>query len=416
MKVELHLLQNFPPHNLNRDETGTPKDCEFGGERRARISSQCFKRAIRTSPVFAGTLDEQIGIRTKRSSESVAEILQEEHGRDPHAARALGEAALSQLISDVDEKGKTNVLYYVSHDELNDLARRVDEAASEVDEDNLNEAADAYRSKHIGNDDSDEVDLEKAREPLEVALKGTLKDFVKENKGWARSVDVALFGRMLAEEPDLNLDAACQVAHALSTNRVAMEFDFFTAVDDLNPDAETGAGMIGSTGFNSSCFYRYMLVDVDHLAKNLSPEEKATDASRQRALDGTRAFLRAAIAALPTGKQNSFAAQARPALALAVARPDRSMPMSLVNAFEASAAPRDGHSLMSHSAYKLFVHWNDLHTMYGGEGSQAFLAMLDDLNRNGVSEAVAESSIEKYNSVQQVIDDVLGVVEEGMSS
>jgi CRISPR system Cascade subunit CasC len=290
------------------------------------------------------------------------------------------------------------------------------EAASEIDADDLNEAAEAYRRKHTSSDDGDEVDLEDARDPLESALKGTLKEFVKENKGWARSTDVALFGRMLAEEPDLNLDAACQVAHALSTNRVAMEFDFFTAVDDLNPDAETGAGMIGSTGFNSSCFYRYMLVDVDHLAKNLSPEDDATDASRQRALDGTRAFLRAAIAALPTGKQNSFAAQARPALALAVARPERSMPMSLVNAFEAPAAPQDGHSLMSDSAHKLFEHWNNLHGMYGGEGSQAFLAMLDDLNRNGVNEAVAESSIEKCDSVQQVINGVLHVVEEEVSS
>jgi CRISPR system Cascade subunit CasC len=423
MKVELHLLQNFPPHNLNRDETGTPKDCEFGGERRARISSQCFKRAIRTSPVFE-TLDERIAIRTKRSSERIAKLLREEHGRAPREARALAEAAMSKLVSDVDEEGKTNVLYYVSHDELEDLAQRVHESASEIDAEDLDEAADTYRrvltdgSDADGNDadDSEEVDREDAREPLEAALDDTLKDFVKANKGWARSTDVALFGRMLAEEPDLNLDAACQVAHALSTNRVAMEFDFFTAVDDLNPDAETGAGMIGSTGFNSSCFYRYLLVDVDQLAKNLSPEDDATSAGRTRAADGTRAFLRAAIAALPTGKQNSFAAQARPALALAVARPERSMPMSLVNAFEAPAAPQNGHSLVSESARKLVDHWTCLQTMYGGEGSEAFLAMLDDLDRNGVSEAIEASNIERSDTVHQVIDGVLSVVEEETSS
>lgn len=346
MKVELHLLQNFPPANLNRDDTGTPKDCQFGGERRARISSQCIKRSVRTSSVFKQTIGSENAIRTKRSAEKVASILEEEHNYSEDQAQQLAEAALDELISlsgnSHGEVAKTKVLYYVAPDELEDLASCIVDA--QQDEEEVGEA---------------------------------IKAFVESNKDRARSVDIALFGRMLAEKPILNLEAASQVAHAISTNRVSMEFDFYTAVDDLNPDEETGAGMIGTTGYNSSCFYRYMLVDIDHLATNLSPEEKPTLASYQQAIDGVKGFVRAAVAAIPTGKQTSFAAQARPVFVLAVVRPDESLPMSLVNAFEKPARPHGDTSLVEDSVAKLDNHWKELTTMYGDEGVQAFLAMLD---------------------------------------
>ncbi len=389
MRVEIHILQNFPPANLNRDDTGTPKDCEFGGERRARISSQCIKRSIRTHPVFAETLGEQIALRTKKSAGRVKELLVDQHQVDAEAARALAEAALDELISLGDENGavrKTKVLYYAAPSELADLARCI--AQAEADEETARVVEARRGVETLGEDatkkETKAVDEEfkNAHKALKKALSKPVKEFVNTNRDRARSVDIALFGRMLAEEPKLNLEAACQVAHAISTNRVSMEFDFYTAVDDLNPDEETGAGMIGTTGYNSSCFYRYMLIDVDHLATTLSPEDTPTDESYGRAVDGVKAFIRAAVAAIPTGKQTSFAAQARPSLVLSVVRPNNSMPMSLVNAFEKPAAPHRENgttrSLVEDSIAKLGSHWGRMTAMYGDEGAQVFLAMSED--------------------------------------
>jgi CRISPR system Cascade subunit CasC len=138
------------------------------------------------------------------------------------------------------------------------------------------------------------------------------------------AVDLALFGRMLADLPNKNIDAACQVAHALSTNKVSMEFDFFTAVDDLSPEEETGAGMMGTVEFNSACFYRYANIDLKQLTGNLAGDSELA----QKAVE---AFLRAAVATIPTGKQNSMAAQNPPSLVFAVVR-DKGL-WSLANAF-----------------------------------------------------------------------------------
>lgn len=380
MRLELHFLQNFPPANLNRDDTGTPKDCQFGGERRARISSQCIKRSIRMSPVFENTLGEKIARRTKRFVEPLAERLEDEHGRDEEEAQKLAEAALDELIGlsgDDGDVSETEVLHYAANEEIEDLAALVHEADEE--EQSVSEATDK---------------------------------FMEENQGYARSVDIGLFGRFLADTPELTLEAASQVAHAISTNRVSMEFDYYTAVDDLNPDEETGAGMIGTTGYNSSCFYRYMLLDVQHLARNLSPEADPTPGSYERAILGTEAFARAAVAAIPTGMQTSFAAQARPQLVLAVVRPGKSAPMSLVNAFEEPARPQNGASLVQDSVAKLDQHWKEMTGMYGSSQSEPFLAVTESA---GNIDSLEEAQVEPdggEGQVEALIQQVTGALEE----
>lgn len=403
MNVELHFLQNFPPANLNRDDSGTPKNCQFGGERRARISSQCIKRSIRTSPVFEETLSSEIGIRTKRSADRVAEILETSHGVSAEAAGELAKAALNELISLADD-GKTKVLYYAAPAELEDLANRIHDGA---DPESLEEAASARRKLDAiedGDTDDAQKAVDEARGKLQKSIKTAVSDFVDANQNRARSVDIALFGRMLAEKPVLNLEAATQVAHAISTNRVSMEFDFYTAVDDLNPESETGAGMMGTTGFNSSCFYRYMQVDVDQLATTLSPESDPTKESYAQAVDGVTAFMKAATTAIPTGMQTSFAAQTPPHLVLAVVRPSGRMPMSLVNAFEKPARPDDGRSLVEDSVRKLDEHWHQLDTMYGSSDRTPFLAMMDDA---GTVEHLQDARVE---SVPELIDGVTSLL------
>ena len=251
MKVELHLLQNVAPSNLNRDDTNTPKDCEFGGHRRARISSQAFKRAIRLSPVFKEVFRGEKGIRTKRLVERLTEnLMQREKNASEAQVIAMGfvEAALSKGDIDTDGVHKTAVLLYVGEDEL----ARMNVFILEKYDALLPHAREYAASL-------EKLDQKKQKKERDDRKKKYISDvapIIKKFRAATKAVDIALFGRMMAEHPGDNIDAACQVAHAISTNRVSMEMDYYTAVDDLSPKKETGAGMLGFTWFNSSCFYR----------------------------------------------------------------------------------------------------------------------------------------------------------------
>jgi CRISPR system Cascade subunit CasC len=165
---------------------------------------------------------------------------------------------------------------------------------------------------------------------------------------------------MLANEPKLNLEAACQVAHAISTHRVSMEMDYFTAVDDVREDAdETGAGHINTFGFNSSCFYRYARIDWNQLLRNLN-------GNVDLALRTVEGFLRASIAAIPSGKQNSTAPLNPPSFLLGVVRTD-GMGWNLANAFEKPVVAGYNTSLVKESISALDEYWGKLETVYGGQ-------------------------------------------------
>lgn len=351
MYIELHLIQNFAPANLNRDDTNNPKDCEFGGVRRARISSQCIKRAIRSTPIFAETTGMEVGQRTKRVIKRLRDILIP--SEKPEAAiKPAGEvdailpAFVTAFLSKLDGKSdkddlRTAVLLYLSAAEIEGVSNKLLE--------NWAELAD-----------------EKKRPATAERL---AKELVKEFKGRTSAPDIALFGRMLAEKPELNLDAACQVAHALSTHRVTMEMDFYTAVDDLNPDDTAGAGMMGFTGYNSACFYRYARLDWEQLVKNLGDDRDLAG----RTVEG---FLRATVQAVPTGKQNSFAAQNPPSFLLAVVR-NSGAAWSLANAFEKPV--RAGNSgLIAPSVKALDDYWGRLAAVYGTKSIATTAALVLD--------------------------------------
>ena len=238
MFVELHLIQNFAPHCLNRDETNSPKDCEFGGYRRARISSQCLKRAIRTSPVFTEELQSEIGFRTKLTLKLLRDRFLTE-GRNEEEVDTILEGFIPLAIGALDKGNKTKTMVFLSSLELDAIHDILQEKWEDL----------------VG-----KIDGKKNK-----GLDEELKKIASQCKFGDLSPDIALFGRMMAERPAINVDAAAQVAHAISTNRANMEMDFFTAVDDLQTDGEMGAGMMGTIEFNSSCFYRYSLVDVNQL-------------------------------------------------------------------------------------------------------------------------------------------------------
>jgi len=322
MIVELHILQNVAPSNLNRDDANSPKDCEFGGHRRARISSQCIKRSIRED--FKNIIPAYTGYRSKLVVEKLFEKLSHKiPGKSPEEIKILASDIAEGFYSKFDKKAdKTSVLVFFDESELDQIVETVIKIYDPLQKDN----------KYL------------------IAACGKLK--IK-----PYSYDIALFGRMLAEYPERNIDGTCQVAHAISTNRVTMEFDFFTAVDDLQKDDTAGAGMMGTIGFNSSCFYRYSIIHTDRLLGNLENDEEGMRAAVQ-------AFLKASFTAMPTGKQNSFAAYNPPSFAIATVREDN-MPWSLANAFEKPVKPDNNHGLVANSVKELTGYWESLSSTYG---------------------------------------------------
>lgn len=327
MFVELHMIQNFAPANLNRDDTNNPKDAEFGGVRRARISSQCLKRAIRTAPIFAQVTGVDTGIRTRWVARLLAEELKQ-RGQDAAQAEQVAQAFAAAYSGKMDsaQKDRTSVLLYLSRQEVEQFTQALIEQ---------------WPTLTSGND-----------KQVKTTLDDLVKQLIKETKERTSAPDIALFGRMLADKPELSLDAACQVAHAISTHRISMDMDFFTAVDDLQERDETGAGMMGYTGFNSATFYRYARIDWEQLVKNLNGD-------RDLARRTVKGFLRAAVVAIPTGKQNAFAAQNPPSFLLGVVRDD-GMSWSLANAFERPVSALRDSGYIRPSIEALDTYWAQL--------------------------------------------------------
>lgn len=387
MFVELHMIQNFAPSCLNRDDTNSPKDCEFGGFRRARISSQCLKRSIRQHPVFAETVKTGIGIRTKRLIDRLTDDLAQA-GKDPEISRSIARAVIEATFSKLDGE-QTAVALYVGENDITRLREAILEKWEPLQAEAAQPAAEEGKKK---------AKKSKGGETLQGVV-ADLKAHVKEG---AKAPDIALFGRMVAEAKDINVDAACQVAHALSTHKVAMEMDFFTAVDDLQAEDESGAGMMGTVEFNSSCFYRYALIDTGKLLENLAGDDELA----RHTVEG---FIRAAVAAIPSGKQNSMAAQNRPSFVFAVVR-DGGCPASLANAFEEPVRVTErSPGLVNQSVAKLAQHWDCLGKAYG-EGditAQAFFSLAEpEAGFGGLQGA-------RVDGLEQVIAAVTGALPGG---
>jgi len=331
--LDIHILQTVPPSNLNRDDTGSPKSAVFGGVRRARVSSQSWKRAARAH--FNATLDTtNIGYRTKRVVDLVANAITG-HGTDDKTAAELATAVVKAagITTKAPRKPKKDT-------------------KTEGDGNVVTEQSDYLIFVSAGQ-------IAKLAE-LAVAAHGNGQPVAKSDAKKAfkadQSFDVALFGRMVADDAELNIDAAAQVAHAISVHAVDNEFDYFTAVDDLQAaDNQTGAGMIGTVEFNSSTLYRYATLNVAQLQQNLGD----TAATGRAAA----AFVDAFVRSMPTGKQNTFANRTLPEAVLVVARDDQ--PVNLVGAFEDPIVRKNGESTIGQTAQALGS-WNDeLAAAYG---------------------------------------------------
>ena len=351
MFIEFHIIQNFAPSNLNRDDNGAPKEAMFGGHRRARISSQCLKRAVRLHPASAqGVSPDDRGVRTKKllgliTTRVVALGHDDEDDVRRRVATTLAAAGLS-----VDDQGETQVLLFLGEREVDGFAAVVHAHWDELAQ------ADTPAGDAAASDKKDKKDAKKAKKEGKAAAPEAVQKAVKPLLDGGKAVDVALFGRMLADLPKANQDAACQVAHALSTHRVERDFDFFTAVDDHAPDDNSGAGMIGQVEFNSATFYRYAVLDTNKLLANLQGD---ADLALRAIVGFTEAFARA----VPTGKQNTFAAHNPPSFVGAAIR--HGSPFNLANAFEKPVWVGRDVSLTDLSVQALAAHEQQIHAFYG---------------------------------------------------
>ncbi|MFJ5924640.1 type I-E CRISPR-associated protein Cas7/Cse4/CasC [Kitasatospora sp. NPDC092948] len=312
--IDVHILQTVPPANLNRDDNGNPKEAHFGGKRRSRVSSQAWKRATRLH-FTQGRDPQDFATRTKRIAVQLAKGIVTRTGLGGEDARRIAGALIKSMgISAGKKEGDTAYLLFYGHRQLNGIVDLVAGNAADL------AALDAK-------------DLEEAVKALPV----------KEQLQSGHPADVALFGRMVADIPGLNVDAATQVAHAISTHATELEFDYYTAVDDENTADETGAGMIGTIGFNSATLYRYATVGLHQLRENLGDDKAAVDA--------VDLFVDSFARSMPTGYGNSFAHRTRPSLVAVVVRADQ--PVNLVSAYENPVPASRG--IVAESARRLAV-------------------------------------------------------------
>ncbi len=389
--LELHILQNFAPSLLNRDDTGSPKDCEFGGTRRGRISSQCLKRAAREYIRDNDLLEENdMALRTKRLTQALQEKLKGRGHDNEEKTEQVIEAALGGLGLALDKKGeeaeaKTQYLLFIGVQEVEKLAELIHEHWDDLAK--VSAAEDSGKSK---------------KKTAKAAVDKEISKAMMDSLDGGKAVDLALFGRMLADLPQRNRDAACQVAHALSTNAVAREFDFYTAVDDLKPDDNAGADMLGTVEFNSACYYRYAALDLEKLLENLQGDKSL-------ALKGLEAFVRASVLALPSGKQNSFAAHNPPSFVALTVR-QGAAPRNLANAFEVPVRPnsRDNEGLSEGALQKLEAMWRRLDTVYSNGSVSTACLNLTDAKLTYLGEHVKESLERALSDTLNAADQVMG--------
>lgn len=362
MLIQFHLLQNYAPSNLNRDDTGSPKDAIFGGVLRGRISSQCLKRSMRKSQAFEDAFKAE-GLLGERTKQLPAII------RDELKLLGADDEAIAAIVEKVPEIGRES-------------KKRGKEEADEDDSEETPEAV----TEEVAGETKQLIFIDRQTEAQPLAAKllevykkigakkwkeAKIADITKDlGERLPRSVDIAMFGRMTTSQAFKDIHAAAQVAHALSANALKPEFDYYTAMDDLKPESEPGADMIGDVEYNSCTYYKYVNVHWEGLLKNVGGD---VEVARRAVL----ALLKAAATAHPTGKQNSFAAFNLPDLVL-VEVSERNLPVSYANAFLKPVRGNSDETLMANSVEALSGYAAKLSKAYNLAPQRAYLSV-DDL-------------------------------------
>lgn len=362
MLIEIHMIQNHSPANLNRDDLGAPKTCIFGGATRARISSQCLKRSIRRSPEFSAALERAGGVRTRRLANLLARIA---HAGDfDMTPEKL--AKLSQVIPVENEEIKKFDTIAAEALELGGVKpKSKKKSKSNGGEEADSEAASAdalskmllfLSTRTIAKMAKDLKSISNAKELAE-----EFKKYIAENPGVP---DIALNGRMtevaknsIFSDLNFSVDAALFAAHAISTHAVINEVDYFTAADDVSGQ-DAGAAHVNEAMFNSACFYKHFVIDFEQLKKNLAGDDDLASTT-------VKCFLDAAVKANPSGKQHSFAAFNPPDGVLVEVKTESATPISYANAFADPVPEKSERGLIGESIARLGQYAQDLVDGYG---------------------------------------------------
>lgn len=413
MFVQIHMLQSMPPGNLNRDDTGQPKKCLFGGVTRGRISSQCLKRNIRHSTQFKEVFGDTPSYRTTYLPRMVANELRTiksdisddelnkikaalaskfkagKHGNSENAEENDEEQGQTQSASaPSDTTDQTGQLVFFPSSFAKEIAKLI--------ADLMDKNKDAYKAWVNGK--------KKERNKYKKDIEKFENDMFEKSK--SLTVDIGMFGRMTTSDLVVNVEAACQVAHAISTHEAIVESDYFTAMDDKKPEfastqtEKTGAAFLGSgeteTFFNSAVYYKYLNLDVGALKEHLSWQRE-----KEKAAHAAGVLVRAAALANPSGKQNSFAAHGVPELIL-VELSKAKCPISYANAF---LKPVDGLNLMAESAKAL------------GEYVDTVVEAFSPTDMRRVLLAVGSASVDikeakRVNTLDALVDSVIRLLKE----
>jgi len=372
--IEIHIIQNHSPSNINRDDLGAPKTCMFGGVPRARISSQCIKRSIRNpaSGVSAVSLNmrEYLSTRTKQFPDLVEKALKEAMQVAPdgdkladddlkkivEAAGTIGKADdKKQQSESEDEEEETAQLISLLPDEVRGFVETLLKLKKQMPDD-----YEKFLSRKGGNIPG-KGKRPRASEEFYELLRAART---------TPAVDTALFGRMTTSPAFEDFEAAMEVAHAISTHEVQNHVDYFTAVDDLAKG--TGAGHVGEKQLNSATYYKYFSLDWEQLVANLRPTkpEKGKDeddqgfANRMGKWEKTEApakklaaralghFIEAAAQVVPSGMKKGHANNNLPDGVLVEIK-ERNIPTNYANAFADPVARSNERGMISESVARL---------------------------------------------------------------
>lgn len=313
--IELHIIQSFPVTCLNRDDLGAPKSAFFGGVERARISSQCWKRAVR-EVAHEQMPDSFSGVRSKLFGPAICEAAKACGVEDEKKIEDIKERILSAMDKDPGKKDTIKTLFYCSPASLRNAVQFVQ-----------------------GNTRTT---------PAQILR--TLGEGVND------AADIALFGRMVASDATLTVEGASLFNHALSTHAVRSELDFFSAVDDEKKDADdAGAGQIGTIEYNSACYYRYIGLNLD-----LLKQSNFFDQSQLKVV--VQNFIKAVITANPSARKNSMFGQTFPSYVLGIKRCGQ--PCSLANAFERPVQANKGSGYIAPSIEALNKEFNEMNNAF----------------------------------------------------
>lgn len=416
MFIQIHMLQSMPPGNLNRDDTGQPKKCIFGGVTRGRISSQCLKRNIRHSAQFKEAFGDALADRTQYLPRMVADALKagdlgvpddelaelmaaiaakfkkDERGSGPEDAEAEGheqESAKGSPSTGGDAEKTGQLVFFPPP-----FAQHIAELIADL----RKRDSRAY-SHFIGR---------KVKPKITKDEEGEIKRFIKQAFEASKSltVDIGLFGRMTTSDLVVNVEAACQVAHAISTHETLIESDYFTAMDDRKDDFvstqtdRAGAAFLGSgeteTFFNSAVYYKYLNLDIDAIRD----EKHLPTLSDKEAARVAGVLVSAAALANPTGKQNSFAAHGVPELILVeVSKVKR--PVSYANAFLQPMEGGTERNLMTESAKALREYIDSVAVAFAPDNVHRVLLAV------GPASVTLESTHDTVNTLDELVESVV---------